>query len=65
MSTRWVIVNEEDEISPDEISPELRARLVAREVKRGKRTYLFAAAPPLKANAVLFSQLACQRVHAS
>lgn len=39
----------------DEVDPEYRSRLVAKEFKTGKREDLCAATPPLEANRMLFS----------
>ena len=47
---RWVLVNK-----GDEAKPEYRARLAAKELRRGRRDDLFAATPPLEALKILFS----------
>ena len=39
----------------DRVNPEVRARLVAKEIKTSKREDLFAATPPLEAKKMLFS----------
>ena len=51
IGVRWVISNK-----GDVKHPEVRARLVAKEIKRDKREDLFAATPPLEAKKALFSQ---------
>ncbi len=50
IGVRWVDVNK-----GDEIHPEVRSRLVAKEINKGKNVELFAATPPLEAKKVLFS----------
>ena len=50
IGTRWVDTNK-----GDKVHPEIRPRLVAQEIKREKREYLFAATPPLEAKKWLFS----------
>ena len=47
---RWVYVNK-----GDENTPEYRARLVAKEIKKDKRLDMFAATPPLEAKKLLFT----------
>ncbi len=47
---RWVDVNK-----GDDIHPEVRSRLVAEEINRGKDMDLFAATPHIEANKVLIS----------
>ena len=56
IGVRWVISNK-----GDAKNPEIRARLVAKEIKRDKREDLFAATPPLEAKKVLFSQCVSRR----
>ncbi len=46
---KWV-----DACKGDKEKPEHRRRLVAKEIKKGKREDLFAATPPLEAKKVLF-----------
>ena len=53
IAVRWVDVNK-----GDEVSPEIRCRLVAKEINDHKRMDLFAATPPLEALKLLMS-LAC------
>ena len=48
--TRWVDINK-----GDDINPEYRSRLVAKEIKVSKNEDLFAAAPPLEAKKALFA----------
>ena len=50
IGTRWVDVNK-----GDDVNPEYRSRLVAREIKRDKRKEPFAATPPLEANKIFMS----------
>ena len=50
IGVRWVIHNKVDAKNPD-----IRARLVAKKIKREKREDLFAATPPLEAKKVLFN----------
>ena len=50
IGVKWVDVNK-----GDERRPEYRSRLVAKEIKRDKREYLFAATPPLEALKILLS----------
>ena len=50
IGTRWVDVNK-----GDSVHQEYRSRLVAQEIKVGKREDLFAATPPLEAKKMLFS----------
>jgi len=59
IGTRWVDVNK-----GDEVNPEYRSRLVAKEIKVSKREDLFAATPPLEAKKALFS-LAVTKASAS
>ncbi len=47
---RWVDVNK-----GDDIHPEVRSRLVAKEIGKGNNMGLFAATPPIEAKTVLFS----------
>ena len=44
IKVKWVDINK-----GDEINPEYRSRLVAKEIKNDKRDDLFAATPPLEA----------------
>ena len=52
ISTRWVDINK-----GDDVNPEYRSRIVAREIKANDiyRDDLFAATPPLEAKKMLFS----------
>ena len=50
---RWVIVNKGDDVNPN-----YRARLVAKELKVDERLDLFAATPPLEAKKLLLSRAA-------
>ena len=50
LKIRWVDVNK-----GDDVTPEYRSRLVAKEIKIDKRFDLFAATPPLEAKKLLFS----------
>ena len=50
IGTRWVDINK-----GDDVNPEYRARLVAKEINTGKRDDLFAATPPLEAKKALLS----------
>ena len=50
VKARWIDINK-----GDELDPELRSRLVAKEIKRDKRDDLFAATPPLEALKMLLS----------
>jgi len=50
IGVRWVDVNK-----GDEVHPEYRSRLVAKEIKTHKRDDLFAATPPVEAKKMLFS----------
>ena len=43
ISVKWIDTNKGDSVNPD-----YRARLVGREIKKDKRTDLFAATPPLE-----------------
>ncbi len=49
IGVRWVDVNK-----GDKVHPEIRSRLVAKEIKVVKREDLFAATPPLEAKKMLF-----------
>jgi hypothetical protein len=49
IGVRWVDINK-----GDKVHPELRSRLVAKEIKINKREDLFAATPPLEAKKSLF-----------
>ena len=49
IGVRWVDVNK-----GDEVHPEYRSRLVAKEIKTDNRTDWFAATPPLEAKKLLF-----------
>ena len=53
IGVRWVDVNK-----GDQVHPEYRSRLVAKEIKHEKREDLFAATPPLEAKKMLLS-MAC------
>ena len=53
VGVRWVITNEGDDITPN-----VRARLVAKEIKADSRLDMFAATPPLEAKKLLLS-MAC------
>lgn len=57
IAVRWVDINKGDEINPD-----YRSRLVAKELRTNKREDLFAATPPLEAKKVLFSLAVTQGV---
>ena len=50
ITTRWLDTNKGDELNPN-----YRARLVAREIKRDKRDDLFAATPPLESLRMVIS----------
>ena len=50
IGARWVDVNK-----GDEVRPEYRSRLVAKEIKTHRRDDLFAATPPVEAKKMLFS----------
>ena len=50
LKVRWVDINK-----GDDVTPEYRSRLVAKEIKIDKRWDLFAATPPLEAKKMLFS----------
>jgi len=50
IGTRWVDINK-----GDDVNPEYRSRLVAKEINTGKRDDLFAATPPLEAKKALLS----------
>ncbi len=50
---KWVDANK-----GDKEKPECRCRLVAKEIKKDERGYLFAATLPLEAEKVLFSLFA-------
>ena len=50
IGVRWVDVNK-----GDNVHPEYRSRLVAKEIKANKREDLFAATPPLEAQKILLS----------
>ena len=50
IGVRWVDVNKGDEVHPD-----VRCRLVAKETRTGKRLELFAATPPMETKTALFS----------
>ena len=50
IKVKWVDINK-----GDEVNPEYRSRLVAKEIKNDKRDDLFAATPPLEAKKSLFS----------
>jgi hypothetical protein len=50
LKVRWVDINK-----GDDVTPEYRSRLVAKEIKVDKRWDLFAATPPLEAKKMLFS----------
>ena len=50
IGTRWIDINK-----GDVKEPELRSRLVAKEIKRDNRDDMFAATPPLEAKKALFS----------
>ena len=50
VTVRWVDINKGDNIHPD-----YRSRLVAKDFKRDKRKDLFAATPPLEALKMLLS----------
>ena len=50
IGVRWVIVNKGDDESPN-----IRARLVGKEIKTDNRLDMFAATPPLEAKKFLFS----------
>ena len=62
IGTRWIDINEGDELNPDH-----RSRLVAQQVKySSKEKNIFAATPPLEAQKLLFSMavtegIGCQR----
>ena len=53
VGVRWVIVNKGDDENPN-----VRARLVAKEIKSDSRLDMFAATPPLEAKKFLFSRAA-------
>ena len=50
ITTRWLDINKGDEQSPN-----YRSRLVGREIKKDKRTDLFAATPPLESLRMILS----------
>ena len=50
IGTKWIDINK-----GDVKEPELRSRLVAKEIKRDNRDDMFAATPPLEAKKALFS----------
>ena len=50
IGVRWLDINK-----GDEVQPEYRSRLVAKEIKRDQRDDLFAATPPLEAKKALLS----------
>ena len=50
IGTRWIDTNK-----GDTQNPELRSKLVAKEIKRDNRDDMFAATPPLEAKKALFS----------
>ena len=56
IGVRWMIVNKGDENNPN-----IRARLVAKEIKKDKRQDFFSATPPLEAKKALFSQCVSRR----
>ncbi len=58
ITTRWIDTNKGDIESPD-----YRARLVGREIKRDKRDDLFAATPPLESLRMLLSICASNQRH--
>ena len=53
ISTKWVIVNK-----GDAENPEIRAILVAREIKTYNSDAFYASTPPMEATRALFSRLA-------
>ena len=52
---RWVCVNKGDNVNPD-----IRARLVAQEIRQAKRYDVFAGTPPLEALKILLSDCATE-----
>ena len=56
ITTKWLDTNK-----GDEESPEYRARLVGREIKKDKRDDLFAATPPLESLRFILSICACHQ----
>lgn len=56
VGSRWVICNKNDPSNPD-----VRARLVAREINTHAGHAFFAATPPLESKRMLFSQWASER----
>ncbi len=58
ISTKWLDVNKGDVASPN-----YRARLVGREIKKDRRTDLFAATPPLESLRMVLSKCASNQHH--
>jgi len=57
IGVRWVDVNK-----GDKVHPEIRSRLVAKEINSHKRDDLFAATPPIECKKMLFSMAATEGI---